>query len=457
MKPQCLRCVSTGRKCDGYVTLGTFCLDVFGDEREARSYQFFHERTKTELGGFYDSFFWNGLILQASHSEEALRHVLVAIGALHEALQLATFGDDGQASTNLVRAQRLFSMHHYNRSIQLLTQAQAVTPVRTELVLMTCILFICLENMQSNYLGALKHLHGGLNILEKWREPLKTQPWSFTAGSSSAVILDQLVPMFQRLNVHDHISREPLLKDVNPRLPAKDVVGYALNVPRVPVSFHRLHEARACLDHLIPWSAHALEAEILQGDRCETLGTSVISSVNQLLHDWAKRFDTYLSTNLNQSNNSYHRAVTFLRIRHRLASLLLLTVPRTNETELDEFSSDFGEILEMCREFVEAGGPSVISNVTFGFDLCIIPPLYLIVAECRDPRIRREAIKILRSCRRREGVWNSWVTANIAELVMRAEEYGLPPIRSASDIPSRNRVNLVDVDFYAPANIDPRQ
>lgn len=76
-------------------------VDVFGDERETRSFQLFCERTKIELSGFYDAFFWNHLVLQASRSKSAIKHVLVALGSLHDCLQLASIVD-GQTFTNKV-------------------------------------------------------------------------------------------------------------------------------------------------------------------------------------------------------------------------------------------------------------------------------------------------------------------------------------------------------------------
>ena len=397
------------------MTPGTIRFDLFGSEDEAQSYQFFHERTRVELSSFYDAPFWNTLILQASHSEPAIKHVLVAIGALHACLQGASFGEDGQPLTTVVQARRLFSMQQYNKSIHLLTKAQALQPAKTEVILLTCLLFICFENMQSNYLGALKHLHSGFNILKKWRDTHPSMPLSSTQSDSSAIINEQLMPIFQRLNVHDSTLDKAVSCNAHVKASSeKEAVGLEPLAPRIPDSFHTLHEARTCHDELIIWSAHAMEALLLDEAACENVRASLVAKVDRLLHRWLQCFDTYLSTDILRGNRSYHCAANFLRIRHRLTCLLLLTVLSTDETELDGFTDDFADILQMCRTYIQDDEPSVLSNVTFGFDLCIIPPLYVTATECRDPTVRREAIAVLRSCRRREGVWNSWVTANIA-------------------------------------------
>jgi hypothetical protein len=43
-------------------------------------------------------------------------------------------------------------------------------------------------------------------------------------------------------------------------------------------------------------------------------------------------------------------------------------------------------------------------------------------ARCRDPKIRREALRLLEMCNRREGLWDSAVCARVIGTIIRLEE-----------------------------------
>lgn len=136
MKPDCGKCTSTGRKvgplhlalcpitlqvsslamfeladviqCDGYsmfyedpnppykkctlvkpnnsaaVVIPNAIFEMRGTYEERRCFEFFLTRTASQLSGFWDSDFWNCLILRATHHQPAIRHAVLALGSLHE-------------------------------------------------------------------------------------------------------------------------------------------------------------------------------------------------------------------------------------------------------------------------------------------------------------------------------------------------------------------------------------
>jgi hypothetical protein len=68
----------------------------------------------------------------------------------------------------------------------------------------------------------------------------------------------------------------------------------------------------------------------------------------------------------------------------------------------------------------------------FSFDLAVVPPLYTVVIKCRDPHIRRAALKLLDRYPRREGVWDSVAVSGLGRWVMSLEEEGALRWQSAS-------------------------
>lgn len=102
-KPSCHRCVSTGRKCDGYpdlelkkpptgspyltshgLTRYRPIVSIPGDAQERDFFYIYQSQTAYDLSGFYESDFWTCRVLQTAHSEPALRHAVIALSALHK-------------------------------------------------------------------------------------------------------------------------------------------------------------------------------------------------------------------------------------------------------------------------------------------------------------------------------------------------------------------------------------
>jgi hypothetical protein len=90
-KPSYSRCKSTGRHCDGYLPPNSWLVQInpdnFKDSKERRSFPFFLEQTGPELARFYDEYFWNIMMSQASQSQRAIKHCLIAISSFHEKLE----------------------------------------------------------------------------------------------------------------------------------------------------------------------------------------------------------------------------------------------------------------------------------------------------------------------------------------------------------------------------------
>ena len=148
-KPNCRRCTSTGRRCDGYLTPASSSNNSsplqkiihspdpqpLESKLEGRCFDFFCKRTVVVFSGIFDPTFWTRLVLQATHHEPAIRHAAIALGALHESSEV---GSRVKPS--------IFAMEQYGKAIRYL-----VKPIRekqkqaADVALMTCVLFVCFE------------------------------------------------------------------------------------------------------------------------------------------------------------------------------------------------------------------------------------------------------------------------------------------------------------------------
>ena len=64
-------------------------------------------------------------------------------------------------------------------------------------------------------------------------------------------------------------------------------------------------------------------------------------------------------------------------------------------------------------------GPDLES---YTFEQRIIPALYLVATKCGQLLLRKEAIELLKSSHRREGLWDSFLSAKVAEWMMELQD-----------------------------------
>ncbi|KAI1759351.1 hypothetical protein GGR53DRAFT_527474 [Hypoxylon sp. FL1150] len=273
-KPACTRCTSTGRKCDGYDgqapprrkkppqtdlinnsmtqtdpylakghelarysfaaacrgnpglrVLRPLAADIEGTEQERQIFHQFRRHAEAGLAIQASSLgpgFWQRLVPQLGHSDAAVRHALIALGASYQSalLQLqqqqkqgkgpntninvrAAARSTGKSSSrgsspdeiqyqhhkqhqyasiptpipsqpdNSTRYQRieqleLFTIQQYNLSIYHLQRhvQPGSPPESVEVTLVCCLVFVCVETSRGNEPGALSHVANGLQIIK---------------------------------------------------------------------------------------------------------------------------------------------------------------------------------------------------------------------------------------------------------------------------------------------------
>lgn len=163
-KPACIRCISTGRKCDGYAPVRknkkrsqplapssgqcggiprSPIIEHFNDQVERRSFHFFRNRTAPQLAGYFASEFWDYLVPLSTHYQPAIRHAVVALASLHERFE---DNDSSILSSNDDIAHGGFALQQYNRAIScLIKPLTAGGNQALDVCLVACILFACFE------------------------------------------------------------------------------------------------------------------------------------------------------------------------------------------------------------------------------------------------------------------------------------------------------------------------
>jgi hypothetical protein len=189
-KPACYRCSSTGRGCEWFhgaspsatsssTSSPAPCEDDWAIVRltsanpklsilplptgplataeERRSFEFFQQRTISQLSGPFVSEFWYTLLLQATHHDETIRHAVYALGAIHERFERC---DPTVLRSNKDVVQGGFALQEYVKAINSLvgSATRAGREARPDVYLVASMLFAAFEVCVS--LSSVQLLYG---------------------------------------------------------------------------------------------------------------------------------------------------------------------------------------------------------------------------------------------------------------------------------------------------------
>ena len=458
--PICIRCQSTGRKCDGYKPQRIKVLSVIGstlDRRlpnpsltydanvpeETRALQFYSQRTAIKLADHSHSEFWIRLVPQVSYSDLAVKHMIVTLASIEEALDTAP--DPRPCYEKCLK--------HHSKAIGSITRTPS-PPV--EVVLIFSVLFATYFNMQGKSSSALDHVENGLNIIREWKASQSPDLGLTKGDAGSEVIENQIGPMFatfaeQVTELHSSSDKDTL------NIPKP--VSHAQLLPfLMPRRFGSFEEARRYLRAVMSLVTHAMQLySLFPNQRLDSIRAL---QARNYLHDWLRSLEGCKKTHFHQPfGDNVSTACILLEIHYRAFSIMLEAYPTRDEMKFDSFNGDFVFIITQSRVLITRLPPD--ANSSKGDDpensrnadeilrIGMIPPLFLTATRCRVPHLRRHALSLLRALNSAEGVWNSKSAARVAEQVMLIEERGLKIIRTGTEIGEQRRIRLSSAIFDA--------
>ncbi|KAK2767752.1 hypothetical protein FQN54_003910 [Arachnomyces sp. PD_36] len=494
-RPSCHRCVSTGRICDGYGVWGgggtpygqpqppralsSYCTPVPAGSltsKEQISFEWFMEKTTKKFAGFFSSDFWETLVFQASAREPAVRHAVVALAAAHRF--------DGEYSpytspaTSCFDSER-FTLQQYNKAIRHLRVGTGASKHALHVTLITCMLFVTLEYLRGQYKMGSAHLRSGIQILSHISAPKERLAMSPSILSPAEDFAhNALIDSYARLTIQSAMFGH---------LPAHlCVVTRDLQANALPDEFSSIVDARQSLDDLLN-RAHYLQRQLhilLTHSTSKTpyIELEFFETRRQILTDlalWRKASNATL-TRLKTENASFRATQRYsLLDTYYEMTVIMATVclPSAGEMSFDAHTANFTTIIRQfhdmwtswarlnngTRELSQLLHESQRDRHSFTVESGFIPPVYYTALKCRVPRLRRVAIRMLRSVPHREGLWDGPLLADVLEEVIRIEEGGLSVEDCAGEYffdgnlggPSVDPLSrIVDVSVHLPERID---
>ncbi|KAK9426678.1 hypothetical protein SUNI508_00205 [Seiridium unicorne] len=434
-RPFCLRCTSTGRLCDGYPAAEPVqpfssnivsvapeigpSVDVYESLESSRSFAFFLNRTSPQLAGFFGSEFWERYVLQAAYHESAVRHAIVAIGSLHELVEHRAEVDDINGT---------FALEHYNLAIKgLLVPLSLYGERGIDVCLITCILFICFENIRGNHVAAGSHIQSGSKLLreaayDKQSGIIKHRALGSKTCVDSYVPLDILASIFAGLDQQSTIIIQDYRSDDYSSL-------FSRAIPDGDhLSFSSIEEAKSVYEYgyCMFINNHVSQRE------CDPAQAPIdIESQMGYYSALLLRFLQAIQELVESQRGSLTpkadiaAAVLQLHVLNTYVSLYVEYSPPGYRPSWDTFMPQFIEMVSLGEKivsFASAGCEPGRQPTSFCLDMGYVIPLFTVASQCHEPALRRRAIALLRSTWRQEGLWNSLVIAQAAERIMEIQE-----------------------------------
>ncbi|KAJ2904843.1 hypothetical protein MKZ38_007035 [Zalerion maritima] len=442
---------------------------------DAMYLQLFTTSTANELSGYFDAGFWTKSVLQGAEIEPAIRHAVVALGALYKTLEKSTESPPSSPHTNLNDT----PSHHWQVAIS--QYAHAVTEMRRfkemerqsmRTQLMANVLLACFDSFVGAHQQAIMQIKNGLHLLELLRQSHRNQ----LLPTSQEPLDEDLVHMFTRLAIQAktydmafHFP-EPHVVRLVPQLVNNDAPPSPLSDPEPPspslssngvyISFTTLVEARIAWDKLVYKIFRFTEMGFQSTNAPMGLLHSDIKryglSFHQQLKDWAVSFESLFQSRHNDGITPQVKAgMATLKMTYIMSYILFVMTFQFSELDFDNYKDSFQEIINLALEVVgdqerraaAAKGcpqeqclhryfkvdifgkcPSDLLTYhikpSFSADMGIVQPLYVAATKCRDATIRRQAIQLLRNSARREAMWDSELCARIGQWIVDIEEDG---------------------------------
>ena len=427
-KPSCKRCISTGRKCDGYTSLpllpqpdaaapSVSCSSW--DER--RMFFFFRTETASRVAGPFDQSFWTVDLLRATQVHPAIWHASIAVAAMYKRYTIPA----DITTTGLRKGLYEFALAQYNSSISGLVgvaRADNPSPDDKDVILATSVLYSGLCSLRGDPKEAFLHMRSGLRLFRQWKH------WERKGLRGRGVLpVDSLITLFNRfdsqaLNLLDYKSRMKCEERDIPREPSSAPFTSVTEAYfEFELTLNGLVDLRQRKDLVSPPSQPCSDRE----------NRLVFRSA---LDAWKAKFSALYPL----LKESEMEAALILRIR-QIAFDIALSIDTSHwELAWDDFLPQYEQIITLSKQLLEEYHPAPTGEAgccapIFSFAASVCEPLYITASSCRDGLIRREAISLLKKWPRRECLWDSVLAASLAESIMLLEERAVAGVQNGSE------------------------
>lgn len=395
-------------------------ITAFQSPEESSYFDFFRIVCTQDFSAYFNSNLWKGLILQAAHTEPFVFHAVLAIGSLRRTCHHAPI-----YPVSIIE----YSLKKYNLASRLLSERIKNGTAGWKLAILGSLLFIAVEVLLANEMGALIHLRSGEAILRN----LPSSNSKFTDRAADTYLehvssfstvdgdSEDLVTAYTRLSVEEY--------------PFLGLCGTtSRHVTYLSKKFNTMLDARTSLNSIVAathsfYRRHgALDLKTLPFQPLPDKVALELWDLQEVLQVWHRQTEAFLSMqNMNEAAMSLGSKA--LIVQYLVAWIKLSTYFFESQIAYDEYFSQFEEIVSLTSYAVVADHSAYLKSLgrdpCYTLDITLAQPLYFVACKCRDAQLRRQAIRMMKLVGK-EGIYTGRTVAKVAEWVVGNEENGHP-------------------------------
>jgi uncharacterized coiled-coil protein SlyX len=310
---------------------------------------------------------------------------------------------------------------------------------------LVCYLFTCFDHLAGNYVQAIKHLRGGIELSRNIYQAIlkKHDALHDTKPSGVHGLIYEVTRQIRRLDMQATM----FLIDWTP---VDSEENYFSQLSVSDTTFQSIEQAA---DHLQTLVTRVMRLRNTGQDlsplgNMPPLPPPFKGIILGQLESWSNLFENMLlQGDPYETASESHALIFLLRLQCTMAWTLVKSHGSDKEMGFDNFLPQFRQCVALARDVATAHERySGSLKPTFTPEVGILPVLYIIGVKCRDPIVRREALDILRRQPMQEAVWDSISTARVVERVIELEERGPQKeetIQSMEQIPVWKRIEAM--------------
>ncbi|CAF3484092.1 unnamed protein product [Fusarium graminearum] len=449
-KPACQRCLSCKRQCDGYLPEGSTItrrqlaeaarrISVVGPISQALCqypisagtksanltlFDVFRTLTAPSTASFIPSQFWTREILQLAHSEPAVWHATLALGAIHQRHELYFQGCNDKSEQMWLEANV-----SYGRAISCAREVKDPTKL-----LSLCLALVSITHLIGRWSDSQVHIMAAHGLLNQA---------GYSVETSSAA------EMLTRLDLHAMTFSDSSAPYPYKNAPSR--VWIDEDMQRI-AGFESYAQAGTALFGVM--RRLMMMGQKADDEDQETMGDSqdMMAITKRDLAAWEYKMAEF---ERNHARPHDQRGAISIRLYHTLMRTFLAGGAFGPEMRWDNLVGLYERILTLA-ETLYANKQSFHVNSPLSLEPGVIVPVFMVAQRCRHPWLRRRAIAFLYKLKRQEGMWFSDGAAAVSKKIMEIEgqTYFESDLANDDDENKSSALALGDVPWEAWAAVD---
>ncbi|KAK3678320.1 hypothetical protein LTR78_001615 [Recurvomyces mirabilis] len=362
-----------------------------------------------ELSGWFDADFYRVDLLRATLHDQAIMHLVAALGASHEYhLRRQALRESTETDGLLT-----FGFRQCNNAIKsLIRPAESMDDVELLRVLTASVLFAAFENLQGQRQAALPHVLHARKLalqLRNARQYAKVYPTRLGA-------IDPVLSHYE-IQLGDSTGDPVPLPHFLTSNPADVLVFESAAAARIA-----LERAIANISNYMLTNVHYDD----ESDQAEVLGGTK-NAYRIWFEQWEKAFTDFLSSSNKYMTRNELNACRLLKAHH-ISGSLLVTVKNVNNdsSAWSEFTAQFRAIVELVSEVISCVPKRLVATrmpqtAYFSPGMGMTEPLYCVASRCTDAGVREKAKVLMGRLPQNEGVYSAWRVGFIESVLCAAE------------------------------------